>query len=96
MKTRRFRWDETKARANLRKHGVAFVEACSVFADENARLIYDPDHSRAEDRFVLLGFSARLRLLIVCHTYRETEGVIRLISARRANRDERRQYGSFL
>lgn len=63
----RFDWDAQKAAANLRKHGVDFEEARSVFYDELARLIDDPDHSESEDRFVLLGVSTRLRILVVCH-----------------------------
>ena len=63
----RFEWDPTKAAANLRKHGVSFEDAQTVFADENAKLIDDPDHSEEEDRFVLLGLSSSLRLLVACH-----------------------------
>ncbi len=91
-----FAWDDVKAKENLRKHGVSFEEASTVFADEKARLKHDPDHSREEDRFVLLGLSARFRLLIVCHAYRQDDQVIRLISARKATRNERKQYGSLL
>ena len=92
----RFAWDDAKAAENRRKHGVAFEEAATVFADENARLKHDPDHSQKEDRFVLLGFSAKLRLLLVCHAYRENDEVIRIISARKATPNERKQYGSYL
>jgi uncharacterized DUF497 family protein len=92
----RFAWDAAKAEENLGKHGVSFEEASTVFADENARLKHDPDHSQDEDRFLLLGFSAKLRLLIVCHAYRENDGVIRIISARKATPNEHRQYGSYL
>ena len=92
----RFAWDETKAADNLGKHGVSFEEAATVFADENARFKHDPEHSREEDRFILLGFSAKLRLLLVCHAYRESDEVIRIISARKATPNERRQYGSYL
>jgi len=92
----RFIWDEAKAVENLRKHGVSFEEGASVFADENARLKHDPEHSQQEDRFILLGFSATLRLLVVCHAYRESDELIRLISARKATPNERRQYGSYL
>ena len=92
----RFAWDHVKAVENLRKHGVSFEEACTVFADENARLKHDPEHSQEEDRFVLLGFSERLRVLIVCHAYRQHDEVIRLISARKATPSERKQYGSYL
>ena len=92
----RFVWDEAKAESNLKKHGISFEEATTVFADENARLKHDPDHSGEEDRFILLGFSAKLRLLIVCHAYRENDDLIRLISARKATRNERKQYGRFV
>ena len=92
----RFAWDEGKAEENRRKHGVSFDEALTIFADENARLKHDPDRSQEEDRFLLLGFSAKLRLLIVCHAYRVNDAVIRIISARKATRNERRQYGSYL
>lgn len=92
----RFAWDEAKAEENIRKHGITFEEASTVFADENARLKHDPDHSQTEDRFLLLGFSAKLRVLIVCHAYRENDEVIRIISARKATSSERRQYGSYI
>ena len=91
-----FSWDDRKAEENLRKHGVSFQEAMSVFSDEKARLMHDPDHSDAEDRFALLGFSSRLRLLVVCHTYRRDDREIRIISARPAAKRERMQYGRFL
>jgi uncharacterized DUF497 family protein len=87
-----FSWDSRKASVNRRKHGVSFEEASTVFLDENAMLITDPEHSDEEDRFVLLGLSVRLRTLVVCHCYRQRDDVIRIISARRANRSERRQY----
>lgn len=90
--TLRFEWDPRKAAANLRKHGVSFEDAQTVFADERARLIDDPDHSADEDRFLLLGLSSSLRILVVSHCYREAEGLIRIISARRATRDEQRSY----
>jgi len=96
MNAMRFAWDMAKAVENQRKHAVSFEEAATVFADENARVKHDPDHSREEDRFILLGFSARLRLLIVCHAYREHDEVVRIISARRATPNERKQYGSYL
>ncbi|MEY8313398.1 BrnT family toxin [Oscillospiraceae bacterium 42-9] len=87
-----FEWDENKARANLKKHGVSFGEAQTVFYDENALLIDDPDHSEDEDRFIILGLSAGARLLVVCHCYRESETVIRIISARKATRKETQYY----
>lgn len=88
----RFQWDSAKSAANQRKHGVSFDEARTVFYDEHALLIADPDHSDAEDRFILLGLSSALRALVVCHCYRGEDEVIRIISARRANRTERAQY----
>ena len=91
-----FSWDERKARENLRKHGVSFDEATTAFADERARLKHDPDHSRDEDRFILLGFSAKLRMLVVAYVYRQAETEIRIISARKATRNERKQYGQLL
>ncbi len=91
-----FSWDDRKNRANQRKHGISFEEAATAFADENARLKHDPDHSQNEDRFILLGFSAKLRLLVVAHAYRQDETEVRIISARKAIRKERKQYGVFL
>ncbi|HKZ83916.1 MAG TPA: BrnT family toxin [Anaerolineae bacterium] len=88
----RFEWDPAKARDNLRKHGVSFDEAKTVFADDRAILLDDPDHSAQEDRFALLGLSAPLRVLVVAHCDREGDGVIRVISARKATRSERAQY----
>ncbi|HEU5049970.1 MAG TPA: BrnT family toxin [Gemmatimonadales bacterium] len=88
----RFEWDSTKAAANARKHGISFDEAVSAFSDEHGLVLEDPEHSAAEDRFVLLGLSGLLRLLVVVHCYRSTADTIRLISARRATRAERRTY----
>ena len=85
----RFEWDPRKDAANQRKHGISFEEARSIFADEHALLVDDPDHSAAEDRFILLGLSARFRVLVVVHAYRAGDDVIRIISARRATRPER-------
>jgi hypothetical protein len=87
-----FAWDRRKARSNLAKHGVSFEEAQTVFLDENARLINDPDHSGEEERFVLLGYSFQARCLIVSHCYRESSSLIRLISARRATTHEEELY----
>jgi len=92
----KFSWDARKSRQNIKKHKVSFEEAATVFFDEKARLIHDPDHSEHEERFVLLGLSSRLRLLAVCHCYRRKEQVVRIISARRANNREKNQYGRFL
>ena len=89
----RFEWDAGKASANARKHGVSFEEAETAFSDDHALIRDDPDHSgAAEERFLLLGMSAALRVLVVVHCYRESDSVIRLISARRATRSERAQY----
>ena len=92
VSTLKFEWDSRKAAANLRKHGIAFEEAKSVFFDERARLIDDPDHSEDEDRFVLLGLSNSLRVLVVCHCYRIDGEVIRIISVRRATTREAKHY----
>jgi hypothetical protein len=92
----RFSWDARKAKQNLRKHKVSFEEAATVFYDENARLIHDHYHSAQEDRFVLLGLSSQLRILVVCHCYRGKERIIRIISARKADKQEQKQYGRFL
>lgn len=92
MSSLHFDWDPAKAAANERKHGVTFEEAQSVFADERARLIDDPDHSEDEDRFILLGISSSLRVLVVVHCYRADDNIIRIISARKATREERRFY----
>ncbi len=92
MSELRFEWDPRKAADNLRKHGVSFSEAQTVFTDEHGVLIDDPDHSASEDRFVLLGVSATSRLLVVVHCYRAADLVIRIISARKADRLERRHY----
>jgi len=92
MSTIRFEWDPKKAEVNLRKHKVSFEDAQSVFSDEHALLIDDPDHSEGEDRFVLLGLSGSLRLLVVVHCYRAEGSVVRIISARRADAQERSVY----
>jgi len=88
----RFEWDPRKDAENQRKHGISFQEAETVFADDNGLLRADPDHSDDEDRFVLLGLSSRIRLLIVCHTYRQSDQIIRIFSSRPANKSERKQY----
>ena len=92
----RFEWDENKNRINQKKHGIAFAEAQTVFQDENALLIHDPDHSDLEERFILLGLSERLNLLVVCHCYRVSETVVRIFSARKATTTETRQYRASL
>jgi len=87
-----FQWDPAKAALNVQKHGVSFEEAKSVFYDDHALFLSDPDHSDEEERFLLLGFSLELRLLVVCHCYRESTRVIRIISARQAIRREKQVY----
>ena len=87
-----FEWDERKNVHNRRRHGVSFEEAETVFLDDQALLLDDPDHSSREDRFILLGLSAAIRMLVVCHCYRGSGDVIRLISARKATATERKGY----
>ena len=89
-----FEWDPRKAATNAAKHQVSFEEAATVFEDESAMLINDPDHSDEEDRFILLGMSRLARILVVVHCYRESDEVIRIISARQAARQEKQQYSS--
>jgi len=84
--------DSVKSAGNLRRHGVSFEDASTVFVDENAILINDPDPSLDEDRFVLLGLSGSLRILVVCHCYRAEGQSIRIISARKADGQERKVY----
>ena len=79
-----FDWDENKNRINLEKHGITFEEASTVFFDDRAILFDDPEHSIDEDRFLLLGMSETAKVCIVCHCYRESDTVIRIISARQA------------
>ena len=83
-----FEWDPDKSKANQAKHGVSFEEAASVFYDEWAVEFYDDNNSEWEDRFLLLGVSAQLRLLMVCHCYRSGDSIIRIISARKATKNE--------
>jgi uncharacterized protein len=92
MAAPRFEWDPRKDGENQRKHRISFEEAKTVFADEYALVLDDPDHSAAEERFILLGLSAAFRVLVVIHTYREREDTIRIISARKATKPERQQY----
>jgi uncharacterized protein len=91
-----FTWDPQKNESNKAKHGISFEEAQTSFYDENGRLIFDPDHSEAEERFILLGISSSMHLLVISHTYRKDESEIRIISARRATKNEQRQYNGYL
>ncbi|MFH0771140.1 MAG: BrnT family toxin [Candidatus Omnitrophota bacterium] len=88
----KFEWDEDKSRQNKKKHGVSFEEAQSVFYDERAIQYYDPDHSKDEDRFIMLGMSVKTRVLVVCHCYRKNDAMIRIISARKAEKNEENEY----
>jgi uncharacterized DUF497 family protein len=85
-----FEWDKNKAKSNQAKHGIDFAEAATVFGDPLSLTIPDPEHSQAEDRFIIIGTSHRRKLLVVVHTERGDN--IRIISARRASRKERKSY----
>lgn len=88
----RFDWDGRKEKSNIKKHGVSFEEARTVFYDENAIQFFDSDHSEEEDRFILLGMSFKLRVLVVCHCSIESETIVRIISARKADKSEESEY----
>ena len=89
----RFDWNTDKNLSNIEKHGVPFKEAATVFRDTNAVILDDEEHSQEEDRFNIIGFSGNLRLLMVCHCYKDDDSVIRIISARKANKAEQNIYG---
>lgn len=95
MKQLIFEWDKKKEKANIKKHGVSFEEARTAFYDENAIQFYDPDHSEDEDRFILLGASYKLNTLVVCHCFRMEETKVRIISARKADKDEAMAYWNY-
>lgn len=88
----RFEWDKNKNETNIKKHGISFSEASSVFYDPEAIVFDDPDHSEDEERFIIMGISNRANLLMVCHCYRDKDKVIRLISARKATKSEEKDY----
>ncbi len=92
MKKLIFEWDDLKNKSNRSKHGVTFEEAQTVFFDEKAIIFDDPDHSIDEERFLLLGFSQSLKILVVCHCFRNNESIIRIISARKATKKEQKVY----
>ena len=94
MKQLKFEWDKNKDSTNQNKHGISFAEAKTVFYDEFAILFDDPDHSQDEERFLLLGLSLKLKNLVVCHCFRKEETIVRIISARKATKDEERAYWS--
>jgi len=89
----KFTWDEEKNKANIKKHKVTFGEAATVFDDDNAVYFDDESHSQEEERFVVMGFSERARMLMVCHCYRDEGAIIRIISARKADKEESEFYG---
>ena len=88
-----FIWDEKKNQLNIKEHKVSFQEAETVFYDPNAKIIHDPDHSIEEDRFIIIGLSKLIKLLIVCHCYKENEDTIRIFSSRKATKKEKKEYG---
>jgi hypothetical protein len=91
-----FSWNKKKNSSNIKKHSVSFNEAKTVFYDDNARIIFDPDHSDEEDRFIILGLSKYLNVLVVVHCYKENDSDIRIISARKATKNETKQYWGYL
>jgi len=95
MEELKFTWDKRKESTNIKKHKVSFEEAKTVFSDEFSRLIHDSEHSLEEDRFVLLDFSRQSKMLVVCHCYKESEDIIRIISALKADKYECKQYEGF-
>lgn len=90
----KFEWDNNKDKINSKKHGVSFDEAQTVFYDEYAIQFFDPDHSENEDRFLLLGMSFKLKTLVICHCFKQEETIVRIISARKADKDEEQAYWS--
>ena len=95
MERIRFEWDDNKNEINKKKHKISFDEAITVFDDAEALVIDDPEHSQEEDRFIILGLSNKSNLLVVCHCYRKSDTVIRIISARKSTRNETKQYYEF-
>jgi uncharacterized protein len=87
-----FEWDPKKGKTNKKKHGISFEEAQSVFYDENGRYMADPKYYGGEERFLLLGMSSDPKILVVCHCYRRSDSMIRIISARRATKNEEALY----
>lgn len=92
MEDIRFEWDQNKNEINKKKHKISFEEARTVFYDPEALVIDDPEYSEQEDRFIILGLSKKANLLVVCHCYRESDSVIRIISARKATTTETKYY----
>jgi hypothetical protein len=96
LSERNFNWNKEKNLANIRKHGIPFKEAATVFLDTNATLILDEEHTNDEDRYIIIGMSKKLKMLMVCHCYRDEDNgeVIRLISARTATKQEQELYSN--
>ena len=92
----KFERDDKKNQNNIKKHGISFEEAASVFEDDESLIIADDEHSKDEERFILIGFSFKANLLVVCHCYRNKDAIIRIISARKADSKERQKYISRL
>ncbi|MDD7986756.1 BrnT family toxin [Lentisphaera marina] len=92
MNKLKFEWDENKAQSNLEKHGVSFEEAMTVFYDERALEFFDKNNSEWEDRFLMLGLTTEFKLLLICHCYRDDDNIIRIISARKATKNEAKNY----
>ena len=92
MKNIHFEWDDRKAKSNIKKHDVSFEEAQTVFFDDMAVQFWDESHSRKEERFLMLGLSNKLRILLVVHCFRENDSTIRIISARKATKKEMNEY----
>lgn len=95
METLNFEWDENKNQINQRKHGIDFEEAKTVFQDDNAILFDDPEHSAKEERFLIIGISKHEKLCIVSHCYRSADNIIRIISARKATKNETKTYNNY-
>lgn len=88
----RFDWDDNKNQLNIKKHGISFEEAVSVFYDDEALILSDESHSQEEERFIIIGFSYKFNVLVVCHCYRQNDSMIRIISARKATKNEGKEY----
>ena len=89
-----FEWDEEKHSINKEKHGIDFIEASTTFEDDDALILYDDTHSDDEERFIIIGFSEEERMLFVSHCYRDNDNIVRIISARKATRQEHKKYHS--
>jgi uncharacterized protein len=92
MSKLKFEWDKNKAQSNLEKHGVSFEEAITVFYDERALEFFEKNNSEWEDRFLMLGLSTEFKLLLICHCYRDNDNIIRIIPARKATKNEAKNY----